>query len=252
MKTDLKGDRILVTRPQLQADHLCRLIERQGGVAVRFPTLEIRSMGNEAQIKRRLDALENECWLIFISANAVNFTLKANNGKIDQLRNRRIAAVGKATARSLQDYGLTVDLLPRQGFNSEALLQADDLQALKGQHCIIVRGLGGREKLADTLRERGAVVEYLEVYQRVMPSADNKELVEMLRHGLLAAVTITSGEALQNLLAMLEDHAPLLFKVPVVVISDRIAQLAGRMGFEKIAVAASPEDAAILKTLTTL
>ncbi|MCQ8130902.1 uroporphyrinogen-III synthase, partial [Methylomonas rivi] len=117
----------------------------------------------------------------------------------------------------------------------------------------IVRGVGGREKLAQTLRDRGAEVAYLEVYRRRLPDTGKDELLQTLRQEQLDAVTITSGEALQNLLAMLEPAAAsLLRKRPLVVASGRIGQLALELGFERIAVSLQPTDAAILETLTTL
>jgi uroporphyrinogen-III synthase len=69
----------------------------------------------------------------------------------------------------------------------------------------------------------------------------------------LQAITISSGEALQNLLSMLdESSAVLLRKLPLVVVSERIRHLAQKLGFTQIAVSLQPTDAAILETLTTL
>ena len=64
-------------------------------------------------------------------------------------------------------------------------------------------------------------------------------------------ITVTSGEALQNLLIMLEEknHQRLL-KVSLVVVSDRIRQIAADIGFKRIAVTDSPSDVAILETVT--
>lgn len=252
MPAELNNARILVTRPQGQADNLCRLIAQHGGVAERFPTLEIRPVADSEVVKTRLSALANDHWLIFISANAVNFAVQANGGKIDRSGLPRVAAVGAATAKALKMHGIAVDLQPQQGFNSEALLQTPDLQAIAGQRCLIVRGQGGRELLADSLRERGATVEYLEVYRRAMPAVDCFRLTGLLQRDSLFAVTITSGEALRNLLVMLGDKASLVLATPLVVISDRIGQMAEQMGFQRVEVAEGPSDTAILQTLITL
>jgi len=253
LKTNFKGARILVTRPRHQARQLCDLITQQHGYAVQFPTLEIEALTVNDEIGRKLAMLENYHWLIFVSVNAVDYAVKANSGKIDPFRLSHIAAVGKATAKALQKLGLTVDLLPDQGFNSEALLEMPVLQDMQGLRCLIVRGQGGREKLAETLRYRGARVEYLEIYKRVKPETNNNVLAGMLKQNHLAAVTITSCEALQNLLQMLDEQsAALLLFVPLVVISHRIRQKAEQLGFKRIAVTENPADTAILKTLTTV
>lgn len=252
LNNNLRGKRILVTRPKQQADNLISLIEQHGGQAIPFPTLEILPAENTQALKQQLENLKTYQWLIFISANAVNFAVAANNGKIEQFTQAKIAAVGKATAKALQAIGLTVDLVPETGFNSEALLAMQALQQVQNQKILIVRGIGGRETLADELKKRGATVDYCEVYQRQIPVIDTAPTVDLLNQQRLDILTITSSEALQNLLTMLEPHKGLLMNIPLVVISERIKKTAEAAGFKKIAVSSSPDDAAILNTMIML
>lgn len=249
----LNGARVLVTRPAHQAENLSRLIQGRGGEAVRFPVLDIVARDNIEEVQYALKNLDKFQWVVFISPNAVNFALKANNGKIDRLKTVRFAAVGRATAQALEAAGLTVDVVPEQGYTSEALLAMPQMQQVKGQACLIVRGEGGREELANTLRSRGAVVQYLEVYKRTIPSIDSSQVVQLLAQHRLDVITVTSGEALQNLLIMLgENNHQLLLPIPIVVVSDRIRQLAAGMGFKRIAVTENPADTAILETVTII
>jgi len=247
----LNGACVLVTRPEHQAGNLSRLIEQRGGVAVRFPTLEIVSRDDD-RIKSTLANLDGFQWVVFISANAVNFALKANSGKIPRTKSVRFAAVGQATAQAMKMAGLPVDLVPEYGYNSEALLEMPQLQQVEGQNCLIVRGEGGREQLATTLRSRGAEVDYLEVYKRIIPRMDSSPVVELLAQHRLDVITVTSAEALQNLSLMLgEKNNKLLSLIPLVVVSDRIRCLAADMGFNRITVTDSPIDTAILETVIT-
>jgi len=200
----LNGACVLVTRPEHQAENLSRLIEQRGGIAVRFPTLEIVSRDDD-RIKSTLANLDGFRWVVFISANAVNFALKANSGKIPRTKSVRFAAVGQATAQAMKMAGLPVDLVPEYGYNSEALLEMPQLQQVEGQNCLIVRGEGGREQLATTLRSRGAEVDYLEVYKRIIPRMDSSPVVELLAQHRLDVITVTSAEALQNLSLMLGE-----------------------------------------------
>jgi uroporphyrinogen-III synthase len=72
-----------------------------------------------------------------------------------------------------------------------------------------------------------------------------------LAQNKLDVITVTSGEALQNLLIMLEEkHHKRLFEVPLVVFSNRIRQIAADIGFKRIAVTNCPSDLAILETVT--
>jgi len=249
---NLQGQHILVTRPQQQSGTLITLIEQHGGQAIAFPTLEIVPVINDS-LKQQLKNIKAYQWLIFISANAVNFAVAANNGKIEPFTQLKIAAVGKATEKALENVGLTVDLVPKTGFNSEALLATDVFLQVKEQRILIVRGEGGREILAQALRERGAMVDYLEVYQRIMPVAKAKTaaVLTALQQGQIDMIIITSGQILQNLLLLLEKHRTLLFNIRLVVVSERIEQLAKSLGFKHIVVS-SPDDRAILNTMVML
>ncbi|WP_374088368.1 uroporphyrinogen-III synthase [Methylomicrobium lacus] len=248
----LNGAHILVTRPGHQAGNLCSLIERQHGVAVAFPTLEIVAANDRDRITATLANLHRFQWLVFISANAVNFALLANDGKIDQFRGVRIAAIGQATARALAAAGLKADLLPEHGSDSEALLAMPPMQCVAGQRLLIVRGAGGLETLGQELKQRGAEVDTLDVYQRRVPSADPAPVIDLLRQNRLDLITATSGEALRNLLIMLgEKDRSQALAIPLVVVSERIRQIAKNSGFGRIYVTDSPSDTAILEKIIT-
>lgn len=250
MTNRIDGARILVTRPRLQAVALCHLIEQHGGEPLRFPTLAIEAIEPSPAA---IDMALASDWMIFTSTNAVDFALQAFDGKMTGRKMPAVAAVGGSTADALRRAGWVVDCVPARDFSSEGLLAEIGLQAVDGQSCIIVRGQGGREKIAETLRARGANVGYLEVYRRYRPDSDNRCLVDSLTRRVLAVATVTSEEALSNLLAMLdEDSVALLRKVPLVVVSERIRQAADALGFETIAVSRRPTDMAILETLTML
>jgi uroporphyrinogen-III synthase len=246
----LNNAHILVTRPKLQAQVLCDLINERGGVAIALPTLEIVASDNVAQIQNTLARLSEFQWLVFISANAVNFALLANGGKIAATKSTRLVAIGKATAQALQDAGLCVDVMPELGYDSEALLATAELQAMTGQKVLIIRGDSGRDELATRLSERGACVEYLMVYKRLLPKLGSSNLSQLIAEQQLQLIIITSGESLQNLVTLTDkQQQQALRELPLVVISDRIKQLAKELGFKRIAVSAGPANTAILETI---
>ncbi len=251
MSSRLGGMQVLITRPADQAEKLCQLIEQAGGHALRFPTLAIEAAAVDSN---KLQQTLQSDWLIFTSTNAVDFAVKAFSGKMAGLQGLNIAAVGQSTAKALSEAGLNVECVPELVFSSEGLLAEPVMQQVAGLTFTIVRGVGGREKIAQTLLERGAQrVDYLEVYRRSRPEIDNSQLLDKLRRGRLNAVSITSGEALQNLLLMIDAvSASSLKKLPLIVVSDRIKELAQQLGFEQVLVSLQPTDAAILQTLTTL
>ena len=245
----LANIRVLVTRPLHQAEALCGLIERQQGYAIRFPTLAIEALNHSPLLAQ----LINLDWLIFTSANAVNFALTANNGTITSLKNLRLVAIGKATANALKNQGLTVDVIPKSGFTSEALLALPEFEHLNQQHCLIVRGQGGREILAEGLRARGARVNYLEVYRRLIPECDSSPVIAQLQRGEIDIITLHSGQSLDNLMVMMpkKSHQQLL-KISLVVVSERIKKLAINYGFQRIVVSNYAADTEIMASINAL
>lgn len=243
---------MVVTRPAHQADHLCELIEKNGGHAIRFPVLEIEpKIDNEfSTIVRRLSDYDIA---VFISPNAVNYAwpvIKDHGGKPSHLK---IAAVGKATARALSQLGCVVDIFPQQQFNSEALLALPDLQNIQGKKVVIFRGEGGRELLAQSLRTRGASVEYAQCYRRIRPNINPQPLLKRWAEHKLDIITVTSGEGLNNLVNMIgESGAEKLKHTPLVVVSDRMAEAAKQLGFHSsVMVAAKAGDEEILDTVAS-
>ena len=247
----LDGAGVLVTRPAAQAGSLCELIEQQGGTAFRFPVLEIITPADpQAVVKfsERLDAFD---WAFFVSANAVNMALPVILGQRSWPEPVRIAVIGKRSAEELQRFGLAADLLPEHRFDSEGLLALLPMQQVGGKRCVIFRGGGGRDFLANTLRERGARVEYVEAYRRIRPRVDSSAVLAQWRAGLINIVLVNSIESLQNLVEMLGSSGKsLLLATPLLVVSERLAAYAGQLGFEKQPlVADNATDTAVLDAL---
>lgn len=251
-RSKLEGIGVLVTRPAHQAGPLCERIEAAGGRAVRFPLLTIHDSGDTPQVNALLAQLGDYHIAIFVSPNAVHFGLDAierHGGLPEQLQ---LAAVGQGSARELQRRtGHPPDLVPTERFDSEGLLALQGLQQVAGKRILILRGNGGRELLAQTLRERGARVDYAEVYRRERPSAAAAEPDWLEKTDI---ITLTSGEALENLVALTPAaEQSMLLSKPLVVVSDRTTARAQALGFRHAArVAARADDDAILEAVVEL
>ena len=148
-----------------------------------LPLLEIAPKPPTPQTLPSLKDLARVDYLIFVSANAVESGLAylpVIPGSIT------VGTIGQATAERLQEAGIHPTLVPAH-FDSEDL---------RDKTVMIVRGEGGREKLAESLRARGAQVQYLEAYRRACPHWQQQDV----RTALCAdIITVTSGEALENL-----------------------------------------------------
>ena len=225
----LAGRTVLVTRPAHQAAALAQAIRAAGGTTVEFPALAIEALPLAA-LRESLARLAAADIVIFISPNAAQFGMAAIRAGGALPAAARVFAVGPGTARALDAQGVG-DIVTPDGHDSEALLALPQLQEVAGQRVVIVRGVGGRALLADTLAARGAEVHYLECYRRVRPQADAAPLLARWRAGGIDAVTVASAETLHNLAALLgEAGAPLLAATPLFAPHARIAEAARRLG----------------------
>jgi uroporphyrinogen-III synthase len=289
MKTDeqggasagpLAGQRILITRPAGRADDLIAAIAAAGGSAVHVPLLVVEPLdaGRDAQqwqcAAQNLRQLASYRRVIAISVNAVHYGMQW----LERLQGSAAIAspgidwygIGAATATEFARWGIEAR---GGGFGatSEALLALPELQQVRGESILILRGVGGRETLAGILRERGASVAYAECYRRVAPRLDDSQR-QLLQQAGFAAVCVNSAETLRNFFdaanssvlrtdaaapsAVLRTEVAALSKdwrtVALVVPSARVAQLAEELGFERVIVAANAGTEATLTALCVL
>lgn len=250
MSLPLQGRTIVVTRPLAQAAPLAGLIAAQGGVPVVFPLLEIGPADDRQALSAAIGALEDYSLAIFISPNAVDFSLPAILAARPWPAGLQAAAVGPGTVAQLASHGVEGAVAPRARFDSEALLELPELQSarLAGRRVAIFRGNGGRELLADTLRERGATVDCVTCYHRSAPT-DAAPLLALWRADRCAALTVSSSEGLRNLVDLLDGEGRAQLRTtPVFVPHQRIAEIAGTLGLQRV-VLTGPADAGIIAGL---
>jgi uroporphyrinogen-III synthase len=222
----LRGRGILVTRPRERAANLARLIEQAGARAYLFPAIEIDDLPPPEALGR----LGSFDLAIFISPTAVSKTLAHVPAWPERLR---AAALGGGTRRELERRGVANVIAPREGADSEALL--GELEDVGGKRIVIFRGEGGRELLGDTLRSRGAQVEYAACYRRTPPKA-----AQSWKESEIDAVTVSSSQGLANLFEVL-DPAFLRSK-PLFVPHPRIAEAARARGMREVVTAGGSDE----------
>lgn len=250
----LAGLHVVVTRPAAQAEPFCAMLADAGSRVTRFPVIEIQGPNDPGRLGAVLDALDDFDIAVFVSANAVQRILPAALARGSWPAGLHVAAIGARTALELARRGQPADIVPASRFDSEALLEEPALQELGGRRVVIFRGDGGREYLAQVLRDRGAEVTYAEAYRRALPDLDPEPLIAQLQAGTIDAVTVTSGEGLRNLLAMLGPAGQAaLLGTPLVVGAGRVADLARELGFHgTVETADDPTDAAMFRALVAM
>ncbi len=216
----LANQHILVTRPSPQGEDLCRILESHGAYGHHVPTLDIQS--HRVNLKFFQPDIA-----IFISVNAVKYYPLSTFSP-----NIKYFSVGAATSLALMQRGVISQ--HAEEMNSEGLLALPDLQHVQNKQVAIFCGVGGRDLLLTTLRERGALCQRYEVYQRHCAMQQATKLQELIKAIGFTAVICTSVDNLLCLEKLAGCYVPILHTIPLLVVSSRIAAVAKKQGFLQV------------------
>lgn len=252
----LSGLVVLITRPTRQSTSVQEAIESAGGAVLALPLIEIQPLVDAKDVqdlKDKVLQLDSYRSLIFVSNNAVSFGGEIINNFWPQFPvGVNVIAVGPTTAESARAT-LGCDVAqPTTGMTSEAILEMTLLQEVEGQKIGIVRGQGGRELLADTLRQRGAEVDYLEAYSRKALAYDAAQFCAELTAAGVNVLTASSGESLDKLTALLADNTELMAGLDLIVPSQRVAEQARNSGYLRVHNAGGADPSSFVAALGEL
>ncbi len=242
MRAALAGRGIVVTRPASQCAALVAQLAAAGARAIVLPTIEILPPADASALEAAIDRLEQFDLAIFISPNAAREALQAITARRPWPAALQAAAIGSGSVRELARHGINNVIAPAR-FDSEGLLEMPALQSLAGKRIIIFRGDGGRELLGDSLRARGAAIEYAACYRRALPQTEVTPLLAAWRDGGIDAVTVTSSEGLHNLCVLIgAAGCQHLRQTPLFVPHPRIAAAAREAGCAQVVTTAQGDD----------
>ncbi|MCD7099896.1 uroporphyrinogen-III synthase [Stenotrophomonas sp. MMGLT7] len=238
---------LLSLRPSGGHDSLRRAAARRGGRLLAASPWRLQPRG-DADAARALDAA--------LAMAAVIFTSPAAVAAADALRPlsrqpaRTWLAVGAGTARALRARGIAQVRYPGR-MDSEGLLALPEL-ARPGR-IGLVTAPGGRGLLAAELQRHGAEVVRADVYERVVVALAPATLARLRDLPPASVLALSSGEALEHLLAQLPADLRLrLQQLPVAAASDRLARLARAAGFARAAAARGPLPAQLVAAACAL
>jgi uroporphyrinogen-III synthase len=244
----LAGLVVVVTRPAAQAAGFAERVTAAGGQTLLLPTLVIERIELDADA-RRARIPDDFDWTIYTSSNAVEASLT----QLPPPTRTRVAAVGRATARTLEQHGIAVAAVPTTTSDSEGLLALDGFADLRGQRVLILKGRGGRTLLREELARRGAEVVLGDVYERRRATAGPAAL-DALREACDAGKAVVAATSAEVLAALLElapgERCPRLRDAALLLPGDRVAAAARELHWRgPIVVAQGAEDAAMAEAL---
>jgi len=238
--------RIALTRPASLNEALANaLMQRQIPFQV-IPLIEIARLELEASSRLQIENLDRNEFVIFVSRHAVRFGLPLLAHYWPQWPQLKWFSVGPATADELKQHGVDSTFVEPAG--SEGLLLLPQLQQPEGKQVLIVRGLGGRELLSDTLSQRGATVRYLEVYERV--KVTKTDLWERIDQAGIDTIVVSSIEILDSLSRVCPQLRRSEFQL--IASSSRIGEAAIEQGYSKVCIAKDASSGSLLEAIETL
>lgn len=234
---------VLSLRPRGQHASLRSAAARFGARLLAVSPLAIARL-DDAQARRDLDDALAADVVLFTSPNAVRAA--ATMATLEARRGQCWLAVGAGTRRALARAGIAAIAPARM--DSEGLLGLPQLASVEGRRIGLVTAPGGRGVLAPALAARDARVVRADVYARTpvtLPAAQRQALDSALLRPDRVLLALSSGEALQSLLAQVAHRG--LREIAVAAASARLADAARTAGFARIAIAADARPASLLR-----
>jgi uroporphyrinogen III methyltransferase/synthase len=198
----LHGLRVVVTRARAQASGLASILADLGAEVVELPTIRIVPRLDAAEVRSAVHDLHSYALVCLTSPNGVHllFEAMADQGRDARaLSNASVAAIGPGTAAALAERGVIADLVPER-FVAESLVEALGGVEIDGRPVLVARAARARDVLPDALRERGARVDVVALYETVTEAPD-AEAVEAAREA--DYFTFTSSSTVRNLVSAL-------------------------------------------------
>jgi len=238
----LSGIRIAVTRAHERGGPLAELLRRAGATVYEVPLTRIESL-DPAPLAQAVDALADYAWVLLTSVNAVTHLAAAMTTALarSQLKARKLAVVGSATAEAAAQQGWTATLMPER-FNAEALVDAMASRTdVEGARMLYPAAEGARDVLPTGLRALGASVDVVPVYRSAVDRDGQAQLRALVTGSGVDLVTVAAPSAVDALL----DAVPAEFarRLPVACIGPVTARAARLAGFPvKVESTASTMD----------
>lgn|SRR5690554_2976465 len=229
----LQGLHVIVTRTRTQASVLRSELERRGATVLEVPAMELQDLdGWESQVFTD----QPWDWTVITSKNAaerIARVIRMGKGRHEQLG--RIAATGNATARYLEKYGLSPQLVPER-YIAEALAEAMIARGVEGQRIVLPRAEDARAVLPDALRAAGADVHVVPIYRAEIPEG-SLSILQASAGMKPDLVTFASSKTARHFAELLhESGVDEWFSLPAAAIGPVTAETASDLGFTVVAM----------------
>ncbi len=204
-KKPLLGKSIVVTRAREQASSIAHLLSSLGANVIQFPTIEIQAIEDFSLVDKEVNNINTYDWVIFTSINGVeHFYKRLNTLKKDSriFNSSKIAAIGPATAKGLEERGIIADFIP-EAYMAEGIVEGLKKHGIENKKVLIIRAKEARELLPVELEKNGAKVTVLTIYETVATQNDKEKIHALITENKIDCISFGSSSTVKNFFAQI-------------------------------------------------
>ncbi len=253
----LTGKTILVTRPRDQAAEIVKLLEQLGATVELFPTIQIVPPSSWNDCDNAISRIETYDGIILTSQNAVEFFFGRMKGKNSEFRkplsHKKIYVMGKKTEQSVKKFANHTEPLPVEDpfgniADSTHFAVVLSKESISGQRFLFPKGNLAGAILPSILREHGAHVDEVVVYETTAPAtSDTERISRLIREREIDVLTFFSPSSLTNFLAIIPANE--LHRSVIAAIGNTTANAIQTAGLQAQIVAEQPTTSGLVAAI---
>jgi uroporphyrinogen III methyltransferase/synthase len=235
-KNSLAGKTVLITRARSQSGDFATQLKKVGAEVIEFPAIEIVPPLHWGEVDRATDQLKSYDWIIFTSANGVDFfwqRMIERGKRLPLPPSLRVCAIGPATANRLKKKRVSVHYIPKE-FIAESILEGFKKRVIQGKRILLARAQKARDILPKGLKKMGAEVDVVTVYRTIRPRGGSKKLKRVLAQEKIDVIAFTSSSTVNHFAQLLkeEELRKLLEPIAIACIGPVTARTAKEWGLK--------------------
>jgi uroporphyrinogen-III synthase len=247
----LTGKTILVTRPRDQAAEIVKLLAQLGATVELFPTIQIVPPSSWNDCDNAISRIETYDGIILTSQNAAEFFFRRMQKNKPEFRKalskKKIYAIGKKTAQAVKQFGIHAEPLPDIADSTHFAVVLSK-EEITGKSVLFPKGNLAGATLPSTLREHGALVDEVVVYETTAPpTSDTSRISRLIHEREIDVLTFFSPSSFTNFLAVIPPEE--LHSTVIAAIGNTTANAIQTAGLKINIVAEQPTSSGLVAAI---
>jgi uroporphyrinogen-III synthase len=200
----LRSKTVLVPRGEGQAKPFSDLVKQNGGIPIEIPLIAFRPVPLNPELKEVFLKLHTYDWIIFTS----NVTVDTFFSFVHEEQKKqfpKVAVIGTRTKQVLLDRGISVGFIPSK-YVAETFITDFIPHITQGTKVLLPKGNLARDIIATSLRNQGAIVDEVIMYETYAPTESKEKLAGLLNNQQLDILTFTSPSTVDHFMEVVHEH----------------------------------------------